>query len=287
MVVMRIWVAAMLLLPLLSACGASAESSSGKPTVVASVYPLQYVARRVVGDHATVQDLTQPGVEPHDLELTVQQTAQIVDADVVLYERGLQPAVDEAIDQNGPKRVLDARTVAHLEHGNPHFWLDPERLSAVAAAFAREMSRADPSHARAYARNLAALQQDLGRLDQRLRAGLADCRTTTTVVSHDAFVYLSRYGPRFVPINGLSPEAEPSPEHIRALQDLIRARGITTVFTEPLTSPEMADTLARDLGVRTAVLDPIEGLNSTTRGADYLSLMRRDLAALRKANECR
>jgi zinc transport system substrate-binding protein len=260
--------------------------------VVASFYPLQFVAQRVAGGHAHVVNLTRPGKEPHDLELTVWQTGSLADADVVLYERGLQPAVDDAVDSTEPHSVVDAAAVTGLvddTHGNPdpHFWQDPTRLSAVAAAFEAKLADADPRHASVYRHNLRRLQGQLAALDRSYRRGLASCRIHTIVVSHDAFGYLGRrYGLRVVGINGLSPDAEPSPAHIRQLQDLSRRDGITTVFTERLDSAQLADSLAGDLHIRTAVLDPIEGLTDQTADQSYLSLMRQNLAALRKADDC-
>jgi zinc transport system substrate-binding protein len=274
-----------LLAPLLAAC-ADRPTRAGT-SVVTSFYPLQYVARRVAGDHASVVNLTQPGKEPHDLELTVQQTAQVADADVVVYERGFQAAVDDAVDQNGPAHVVDAARSADLSGDDPHFWLDPTKLSAVAAAVERSLADDDPAQAADYARNLRRLQGDLADLDASFRTGLATCAVDTIVVSHDAFGYLGRrYGLDVVGINGLSPDAEPSPAHLRALQDLIRRDGITTVFSEELASPKFADSLSRDLGITATVLDPIEGLGDATADQDYLSLMRANLAALRKANRC-
>ncbi len=295
MIVMRIRIgrravaavaAALLAAPLLASCG-DLGSAHGRPTVVTSFYPLQFVAEQVAGDHERVVNLTHPGMEPHDLELTVGQTADLVDADVVVYQRGFQPSVDTAVAQNHPAHVVDAARVARLRGQDPHFWLDPTRLSRVAAAFEKQMAAADPGHASDYRRNLAALQRRLADLDRAFRRGLATCAQRTIVVSHQAFDYLGRrYGLHVVDINGLSPDAEPSPDHIRQLQDLIRSDGITTVFTEALGSPVLARTLAGDLGIRAAVLDPIEGLTAATSNQDYLSLMRRNLAALRKANHC-
>jgi zinc transport system substrate-binding protein len=278
-----------LLALLLAGCSgvSGADSTSAAASVVTSFYPLQYVAERVAGDHADVLNLTQPGQEPHDLELTVPQTAAIADADVVLYEEGLQPAVDDAVEQSGPATVLDAATAASLAGDDPHFWLDPTRLGAVAVAFERKIADADPDHARDYARNLASLQADLENVDGAYERGLADCGIDTIVVSHDAFGYLGeRYGLQVVAINGMSPDAEPSPAHVRRLQDLIRKDHVTTVFSERLASREFAESIAGDLGIGTAVLDPIEGLSDSTADEDYLSLMRSNLSALRKANGC-
>ncbi|MGZ4444639.1 MAG: metal ABC transporter substrate-binding protein [Nocardioidaceae bacterium] len=279
----------------LAGCG-QLDPYRGQRFVVASFYPLQYVAQRVVGGHARVLDLTHPGVDPHDLELTVRQTAEVADSEVAFYERGLQPAVDGAVAQTSPAHPVDAAAAARLvpmtgaeaaAGKDPHFWLDPVRLSRAATGFERVMVRADPRHRAAYARNLASLQRDLHRLDRQLRAGLAHCRLRTIVVSHDAFGYFARrYQLRSVYINGLSPDAEPSPAHLRQLHDLIGRTGIDTVFSEQLASPAMADTLAHDLHIKTAVLDPIEGLSDATAGQDYLSLMRHNLAAIQEANHC-
>ena len=293
----------------LAACGGNGGSDeAGTTSVATSFYPLEYVAERVVGDHASVTTLTSPGTEPHDLEMTVRQTAQVFDADVVVYEKGLQPAVDGAVREHGPDDVVEVTDVIELrpadeaahedesdeEHeahadaeGDLHFWLDPVAMTDVAAEVAGTMSRVDPDNAADYEANLADLREDLEALDQEYETGLASCERDTVVVSHDAFGYLERYGLHFEPIAGLSPDAEPSPSHLAELADLIRAEGVTTVFSETLASPAMAETLASEVGLETAVLDPVEGLSDETAGEDYLSLMRSNLEALQEANGCR
>jgi zinc transport system substrate-binding protein len=310
---------------LLAGCGgpvASDDSGDG-PRVVASFYPLAYVTERVAGEHADVVTLTSPGAEPHDLELSVRQTAEVSEADLVVYEKGMQPAVDDAVEQNGPDRLVEATEVvdlapleedahegeseeeheahadeAHADdehadeehaHGDEdlHFWLDPERMVDLAAAVRDEMSVVDPENATDYESAFQDLRDDLLEVDMAYTEGLSKCEIDTVVVSHDAFGYLEKYGLHFEPIAGLSPDAEPSAAHLRELQDLIRSEGVTTVFSETLASPAMAQTLARDLGIETAVLDPIEGLGDETADEDYLSLMRSNLESIRTANGCR
>lgn len=312
----RTLAAAVLSAPLLLAgCGGSpGGGDSAGPRVVASFYPLGYVAERVAGDQAETVTLTAPGIEPHDLELTVRQTAEVADADLVVFLKGLQPAVDAAVDESGPEAVVDATEVVELRpleegadagageteeepageteedaqgDGDPHLWLDPARMAEVAAAVQEQLAAIDPDNAAEYEANLAALRTDLERLDAEYEAGLADCRIDTVVVSHDAFGYLEKYGLEFEPIAGLSPDAEPSPAHLRQLAELIRREQVTTVFSETLVSPAMSETLADDLGLRTAVLDPVEGLTDQTAGEDYVSLMRANLEALRTASDCR
>jgi zinc transport system substrate-binding protein len=288
--------------PVVAACGGSSAGASGQ-NVVASFYPYAFVAERVAGDHATVTNLTAPGLEPHDLELTPQQVADIQDASVVVYEKGFQPAVDDAVDQSAQGLTLDTTTVVPLEdtgapaetgddepalNGDPHVWLDPTRLATITDAVAAELSRADPAHAVAYRANGRRLVARLHALDRDYRAGLADCQRTQFVTSHAAFGYLAqRYGLQMIAISGLTPDAEPSPLRLSQLESLVRQDGITTIFSEVLASSALADTLAREVGVTTGVLDPIEGLPEADSHQNYLTLMRDNLAALRQANGCR
>jgi zinc transport system substrate-binding protein len=288
-------------LPLLAGCGSAGDDGL---SVVAAFYPLQYVAQRVAGEQTDVLSLTSPGTEPHDAELSVSQTAEVVDADVLVYLSGFQPAVDDAVEQADGAETLDVADAVDLiplsddvsadsetEDGDqvdPHFWLDPTRLSAVAGEVADALAEVDPTHAEDYASNAADLEHDLMSLDREIRQALAGCARDTVVVSHNAFQYFGlAYGLHMRAIAGLSPESEPTPEHVAELHDLIGSEGITTVFSETLASPKMAETLSSDLGLGTAVLDPIEGLSDDTADEDYLSLMRANLAALQEANDCR
>ncbi len=280
----RALLASSLLVTGLSGCGAFGDSGGDGLSVVASFYPLQYVAQRVAGDHADVASLTSPGKEPHDLELTVRQTAEVASADVVVTLGGFQPSVDDAVEQDGDGTVVDAAD--QLRGDDPHFWLDPTRLSAVAGETADALAEADPDNAADYEANARAVERDLAGLDRAYRTGLADCEVSTVVVSHDAFGYLDRYGLDVVGVAGISPEAEPSPARLQELAGVIRRTGVTTVFTETLVSPAIAETLADEVGVRTATLDPLEGLTDDTADEDYVSIMKRNLEALRTAGSC-
>lgn len=298
----------------LSGCGqdSSGDGADDRVRVAAGFYALEYVVERIGGDEVEVVSLTKPGQDPHDAELSVTQTAELAEADVVVHLSDFQPVVDDAVDQVVEGAVVDARDSGDLiatggehehsdDHGHadedghthdgepdPHFWLDPTRLAAVGADVADALAEADPEAAEVYRANLRDLEADLATLDDRFEQGLADCRTRVVVVSHDAFGYLAhRYELDVHAIAGLSPESEPSPAHLRELHDLIEAEGVTTVFSERLASAAMAETLSEDLGLRTAVLDPVEGLSDDTQDEDYLSLMRQNLSTLRAANGCR
>jgi zinc transport system substrate-binding protein len=272
-----------------SGCGSAATSTDEVPTVVASFYPLAFVAEWVGGPDVHVVDLTPPGVESHDLELTPRQVGDIASADLVVYQKGFQPAVDDAVEQNASGIELDITEVASLDDltGDPHVWLDPTRFAAITQEVADALGDVAPAKADAIQGRADELVGELTALDEEFQAGLANCERQVVVTTHEAFGYLGdRYGLDFVGISGPEGDAEVSPARLREVQDVIENWNVTTVFSERLASPEVADTLAADLGTTTAILDPIEGLTEETEGEDYLTLMRTNLGALRKANGC-
>lgn len=287
-------------LGLTAACGAvpgpAATDTSSEPLdVVVAFYPFQFIAERVGGDRARVHSLTEPGSEPHDLELTPQQVGSIGTADLVIYERTFQPAVDEAVAQSGNAAVLDTSSVVALQPAtegdggsDPHVWLDPTNMATITAEVSRRLSDADPSHATEYAARAGALEKELTGLDADFRGGLANCARTEFVTTHAAFGYLARrYQLTQIGISGLSPDTEPSPARIAEVQTEARRHGVTTIFYETLVSPAVATSIAADLGLQTDVLDPIEGITAESRGTDYPGVMRANLIALQKGNGCR
>lgn len=287
-----------------AACGAPVQPArDGRLHVSAAFYPLQFVAARIGGSAVDVTNLTRPGGEPHDLELTPRDIARLEGADLVVYLKGFQPAVDDALSVARPHAVFDAASAASLDltyrplsepgsrqqaaRPDPHFWLDPLRLRAVATALEPVMARADPPHAAQFAANLRRLEADLTALDAELATGLAGCTSRDLVTSHVAFGYLAeRYGLHQVGIGGLDPEGEPDPRRIAEVSRYVRDHHVRTIYVETLVSPAVADTVASETGARTAVLDPLEGLTTDSPGADYLSVMRANLAQLKEGQPC-
>jgi len=294
------------LVSLLAACGSDAQS--GNPRVVASFYPYAYVAEQVGGTHVEVDNLTSPGVEPHDIELKPKQVGAVQAADLVVYQRGFQTAVDDAVDQadRSGDDVLDVATVVHLDESHeeethdehaedsheeetqdPHVWLDPKTMITITREVEKRLADADPDHASDFATNARRLESELTRLDTAFSDGLKTCRTRTIVTSHAAFHYLAeRYRLTQVPIAGIDPTNEPTPGQLADISSLVKRENITTIFAEELVSPAIAETVARETGARTATLDPIEGLGDNGGDETYLTLMRRNLDAIRTANGC-
>jgi zinc transport system substrate-binding protein len=286
-----------------AADSATTPVSAEKLNVVTSFYPLEFITKKVGGDRVDVTNLTAPGVEPHDLELTPKQVGTLAKAKLVVFEKDLQPAVDEAVAQNAAEAGFDVAPAAKLEATgadfgeegeevkpgalDPHFWLDPVRVGDVADAIADKLASTDPANADGYKQRAAALHGELTTLDNDFRTGLANCKLKVFVTSHSAFAYLAqRYGLQQVGIAGTSPDQEPSPAHLKEIHDIVTQNKVTTIFYEELVSPKVAESVARDLKVKTAVLSPIEGLADANSTEDYLSLMHENLAELKKANGC-
>ena len=311
----------------LSACtstASSGDSSSkdGSLTVMASFYPLKYLAEKVGGEHVSVTSLTPDGAEPHDLELSPKMVDSLSSADAVIYLAGFQSAVDEAIEQQAPKTVIDVSSAAELveagsdanhpaeeeateetqsgetdahDHAghdhhhdmsaDPHFWLDPVRMAKAATLVGDKLAEADSAHADTYKANAKALAEELTTLGDTLVTKTSKCQVKTFVTAHTAFGYLAdRTGLTQVGISGLDPESSPSPARLAEIGQIAKEQGVTTIFTEALIDPKVAQTLADDLGITTAVLDPIE--SQTDASKDYAAVMQANIDALTKANNC-
>jgi zinc transport system substrate-binding protein len=268
-----------------AACSSADQPRGGqeKLQVAAAFYPLAYAAELTGGESVEVTNLTPPGAEPHDLEVSPRDVQRLRSADLVLLlGHGFQPELEDAAgDSRRVLKLLDTPGLDELANGDPHVWLDPLRYAQIARRIGTALDR--PERAQQLIARLRAL-------DRELQRGLQRCARREIVTSHEAFAYLAqRYGLRQIAITGVSPEAEPTPRDLRRVVQLVRDIDATTIFFETLVSPRIADTVARETGARTAVLNPIEGLTpeQIRRGADYFSVMRSNLRSLRRALECR
>lgn len=300
---------AALALGTLSACGSDGATSGGSVEVVASFYPLAHAVTQVGGEHVEVRNLTAPGVEAHDLELTPKDMLGVTQADLLVYLDGFQPAVDDAAKEAGDHAfdvsssadLLDAAAEGdhegHDDHGHddhdhgatdPHFWLDPVRYAGVVDAVAERLAQVDPDHAADYRANARDFHAELTSLDEEMTAGLKDCTHRELVTSHTAFGYLAdAYDLEQVGITGLTPESEPSARAMAQVVQHIEEHDVPTIYTEPLAPRAVADTIAKEAGVSVSVLDPLEGITDRSAAQDYLGVMRANLATLEKGQQCR
>lgn len=309
---------------LLSACGSSSGSSSAgedsgaEVSVTAAFYPLAYAVERVGGDRVAVKNLAKPGAEPHDVELTPKDVASLGSSDLVVFEKGFQPAVDEAIGQVDGGKALDVASAVDLsiaatddghDHGHegeghshehtegeehseeaavdPHFWLDPTRYAKAVTAIADKLAAVDPDGATAYRQNADKFVEELNALDKEFAAGLKNCANRDLVTGHAAFAYLAaRYDLHQEGIAGLTPDSEPDAAAMKEIVEHVREHDVKTIYAETFVSPDLTETIAKETGAKVAVLDPIEGLSDESAGKNYLEVMRSNLDTLRKGQPC-
>lgn len=283
---------------------------------MAEVYAFAWIAEQVGGDRVTVSQIIPTGADVHHYELSPQQVSQMSETGLVLYSQAVATAVDEGVQTAQPARVvnaadhIDLRSTATEEHDHAdaeghdhdeeavapaedahdhggidsHTWLAIDQLPAVVTAVATALSEADPAGAETYAANAAGVNDDLAALDAEYRDGLAGCERDTVVVTHPAFGYITdAYGLRQVGMSGFDEDTEPSPARLTEVGEIAQETGATTIYLANTSSPKIADVLAAELDLDTAVLDTITG---ASEAGDYLSASRSNLVALQAGLGC-
>jgi len=289
------------------------SNTSSKLKVVTTFYPMYEFSKQVAGDLADVTALIPPGVEPHDWEPTAKDIAAVKEADVFVYNgivEGWAPKVLESA-VNSKRIVVEASQAVTLmegtpededeadgghgseaghDHGesalDPHVWLAPALAQKEVAAIQQAFEQADPAHKDTYQRNADAYIKKLQQLDDNFQTKLKAVKRKDFITQHSAFAYMAQaYGLTQVPIAGLSPEEEPSPEKMVGIVGFAQAHNVQTIFFETLADPKIAATIAKEVGAKTAVLNPLEGLTEEEKaqGLDYITIMTKNLEGLEKA----
>ncbi len=280
--------------------GGSPSISSHKPEVVASFYPLYFFTSQIAGDKADVFNITPAGAEPHDYEPTAQDITKIENSTLlVLNGGGLEPWADnvkENIDSKKTAIVIAGEgltTQEVVEEGekitDPHVWLSPVLAEQMVDKIEAGLEETDPNNASYYESNAQTLKSKLGALDAEYKQGLTTCKEKNIITSHAAFGYLATtYRLNQVPITGISPDAEPSPQELAQVAKFARDNHVKYIFFESLVSPKLSQNIATEVGAKTMVLNPVEGLtgDEIASGKDYFSEMRNNLANLKIALQC-
>lgn len=286
----------------------SAQSTGKLKKVITSFYPLYEIAKNIGGDRAEIKNLVPAGMEPHDYEPTPQDILNIIRADLVIVNgAGLEPWLDRLRGDLQKKGIVLLEMAQSMQKSgvttDPHFWLDPtiykEEISLVSDTF----EQLDGVHSGAYIDSIRSLdvpkwaQPDTLRYMQKIeelhnvfQQGLANCESRTLVTSHAAFGYLAkRYNLEIIPVAGFSPEAEVSAKRLAELIQIVKNKKVQYIFTETLVNPKIAETLAKEAGLKTLTLNPLEGLTESEilSGKNYVSVMGENLKNLQIALNCK
>ena len=280
--------------------------------IVVTFYPLYDFARQVGGERVEVTALVPTGVEPHNWEPSPRDITRLERARAFIYNgAGLEPWIGKLLEAARAPSLVVVDTTEKIplrsadfpgqedrklssesprQAPDPHVWLDPVFAQAQVEAIRAGLAKANPASAPAFETNARTFSEQLANLHREFEQGLANCVRREIITSHAAFGYLAaRYQLTVVPIMGLAPEAEPSAAELARIVRFARRHHVRVVFFETLVSPKLAETLSREIGARTLVLNPIEGLTreEAAAGKSYLSLMRENLQSLRAGLECR
>ena len=272
-------------------------NSPGNPTpqklqVTTSFYPLYFFTGEIAKDMAKVINITPAGAEPHDYEPTTQDIANMENSALLIINGGsLETWGDKVKDNLKKKDVLIVSAAEGLDALNedPHVWLDPQLAILEVRKIAKAMETIDPVNKTVYESNAFSLEKRLEVLDESFRQGLSRCRQKDIVTSHTAFGYIAaRYGFKQVSIAGLTPDEEPSPRQLAEVANFAKANNLKFIFFETLLSSRLSETIATEIGAKTLVFNPLEGLTpeEENKGEDYFSVQMRNLANLKIALEC-
>jgi zinc transport system substrate-binding protein len=267
---------------------------SDKMLVTASFYPLAFLAEEIGGDRVSVTNITPTGAEPHEYEPTPRDMAEMERSRVIIVNGlGLEPWIENAQKNINPQQTVllvagEGRDISRK--GDPHIWLYGGIMYGMAKQIALTFAEVDAANGSEYFKNLSAFREKIDALGDEYRAGLSDCKQKSFVTSHNAFGYLADgYGLEQISIAGLSPDTEPSPKNLVEIVNFAKSREIKYIFFESLASPKLSQMIADEVGAKTLVLNPLEGLTKEEElsGKNYLSIMRDNLANLQTALSCK
>ncbi len=290
-------------LAVLAGCGAKTETGPAegkKISVYTSFYAMYDLTNKVGGDKIQLTNLVPGGTEPHDWEPTPNDIANLEKADVLVYNgAGMEHWLDKILGSLKNKKLIAVDTSKELKlmentdededlQYDPHVWLNPMNAKKQMEVIKNALVSADPGNKDSYEKNYSENAKKFDDLDKEFKDATSKFTQKNIVVAHQAFGYICEaYGLKQVAIEGLSADAEPSPARMAEITKFVKDNNVKYIFYEELISPKVAETIAKETGAETAVLNPIEGLEEEDikAGKEYFSVMRENLEALKKAQQ--
>ena len=311
--------AAGFLVLLVVGCGSTSDSTDSDTLLVsASLYPIAEIVQRVGGDNVDVVNLTPPGTDAHDVELTAKQVQRLEQSKAVFYfGDNFQPGVEKAIDALNDATRVDLFTSVELlsashgsfgvegnedSHGHsddehdPHVWLDPANMIAMTNTVAKTLSQLQPKNSSEFAANASLYISELTELGKLLdeKIGLRPgtdinrCEDVNFYTAHQGFTYLAeRTGLNLVPIAGVNPDEQVSAQYLESLSSSLKGKNVT-IFYESLISSSATKALATSLNAKTDVLNPVEGVTEEeiSNGVTYISAQRDNIKKIAQGLRC-
>ena len=284
--------------------------AEGRLKVVATNFPCYDFARQVCGDGAEVTMLLKPGTEAHAYDPTPADILAIGDADLFVYIGGESDAWADGIlasfdedDRPVTLRMMDCVSGLVEEDGadghqqdksapeyDEHIWTSPVNAAAMARALGEALAGLEGADADACREAANAYAAQIEGIDGMLRQLVEGAKRRTLVFADRfPFVYLTReYGLDYVAaFPSCTADTEPSAQTVMALIDRVASEGIPAVYTIELSTQAVAKTVAEETGAEILTLHSMQSVTQDEfeAGESYVSLMRRNLEALRRGLE--
>lgn len=311
--------AAAVALPLCACAPTGEDAEDGRLQVVCSLFPYYDFVREIGGAYVSPHLLVAAGREAHSFEPTPMDVIRVSRADVFVYNGGEgEQWVDEILDSAGENiptvlRMMDyADTLTeeplagrddhdHADHDHEHdddhdsddieydehIWTSPVQAMKLCRAICDALCAADPAHAAVYRSNLENYLGQLAELDVAFRQVCSE-KKRSLLVFGDRFplLYFCReYGLDYrAAFHGCSSDTEPSLYTLKFLIDKVRQQDIPVVYALELSSRKVADAIAETTGATVETFYSCQTVSQAdwAAGEGYVSLMRRNVAALRE-----
>ena len=144
---------------------------------------------------------------------------------------------------------------AHGEF-DPHIWLDPINAKAILNEMAEHLIENDPKNEAKYKSNLANALQEIDKLTIDVMTDLSN--SVSSIVFHDAYQYFEeRFNVKILGAFTVNTDVMPGAEQLAEIREIIEHDKVACVFSEPQFNPDIINAVAKDMKIKTGVLDPL------------------------------
>jgi len=148
----------------------------------------------------------------------------------------------------------------HDEHAHgefdPHIWLDPINAKAMLNEMAEHLIENDPKNEAKYKSNLAKALQEIDKLTIDVMTDLSN--SVSSIVFHDAYQYFEeRFNVKVLGAFTVNTDVMPGAEQLAEIREIIEHDKVACVFSEPQFNPDIINAVAKDMKIKTGVLDPL------------------------------
>ena len=259
--------------------------ANAEAKVIASIKPLHSLVSYVMDGVGTPGILVDGSSSPHTFQLKPSHATMLQEADIIFWigedlESFLETPLKSIAKNSRHITLMESDEIEllkfreknifgdhdehddHDEHGHAHgeydihFWLDPEVAKTIVKIVTRELSEIDPANSSAYNSNSAKALKEIDQLINDVKSKIN--RDAKYVVFHDAYQYFEkRFGVEVIGALTVNPEVLPGAKQLAEIREVIEHENVNCLFSEPQFNPSIAETIARDTGVKAAIIDPL------------------------------